>query len=644
MVYAYNIVGNSTNSNTVNVTTQACPPSVPGNLQLTYSGTSMNLTWAASTNHTGYTLQRKAWGEGSYSLLANLGAGAVSYTDNALNNCTYYSYRVQSYNGSGASAWSNIVAITTDGCANNQSLVVLPTADAFVYNNEKNSNFGSSSTIEIRGPGPTGSIYERKAYLKFNLQDVTETPNTAILRLKVSVQATFDPVTVGLHAFVDADDNWSEGSITWNNPPQAQLGEEMASKRVNSYNTEWFEWDITGLVKDELATKNGIVSLAVFTPQAPGYVRFSSKEGPNAPELVLGYSDGNQNIPPTCSITSPSNGSVVASGENIAINADASDTDGTVDYVTFFADGNNIGTDYTAPYTALFANAAAGTYALTCIATDNENATTTSGTVNITVNAAPACEITSPNTASVFIEGETISIAVNATDSENGIVSVEMFQNSALLATDNEAPYAYNWNGASPGSYEISALVTDNYGATGTCSVSNITVDPLCEPVSGTFNESSRNAQFNIVDEGARVKINNNGWIAFYGVNIGNYQTITAQVAANATNRSIEYRIGAADGQLLATLNISSTGSWDNFGYQTTDIANNPGGIHNLYVVGKGGAPACKLIGITLEGCTASEPVPVAPSTLGATATSSSQINLAWTDNSNNETGFRIER
>jgi hypothetical protein len=35
---------------------------------------------------------------------------------------------------------------------------------------------------------------------------------------------------------------------------------------------------------------------------------------------------------------------------------------------------------------------------------------------------------------------------------------------------------------------------------------------------------------------------------------------------------------------------------------------------------------------------------PAAPSGLGATAASSSQINLAWTDNSNNESGFKIER
>jgi len=37
-------------------------------------------------------------------------------------------------------------------------------------------------------------------------------------------------------------------------------------------------------------------------------------------------------------------------------------------------------------------------------------------------------------------------------------------------------------------------------------------------------------------------------------------------------------------------------------------------------------------------------PLPAAPSGLSATAASSTQINLSWTDNSGNESGFRIER
>jgi titin len=36
--------------------------------------------------------------------------------------------------------------------------------------------------------------------------------------------------------------------------------------------------------------------------------------------------------------------------------------------------------------------------------------------------------------------------------------------------------------------------------------------------------------------------------------------------------------------------------------------------------------------------------LPTPPTSLTATAVSASQINLAWTDTSNNETGFKIER
>jgi titin len=41
---------------------------------------------------------------------------------------------------------------------------------------------------------------------------------------------------------------------------------------------------------------------------------------------------------------------------------------------------------------------------------------------------------------------------------------------------------------------------------------------------------------------------------------------------------------------------------------------------------------------------TQSPPLPTAPTNLGAAAVSSSQINLSWTDNASNETGFRLER
>ncbi|PHN08101.1 Ig-like domain-containing protein [Flavilitoribacter nigricans] len=95
---------------------------------------------------------------------------------------------------------------------------------------------------------------------------------------------------------------------------------------------------------------------------------------------------GGANIPPTVSITAPADGSGYDQGASITIEATASDADGTVSQVTFLADGNAIGTDNSAPYSINW-TVPLGTTTLTAVATDNENASTTSAGVSVTGNA-----------------------------------------------------------------------------------------------------------------------------------------------------------------------------------------------------------------------------------------------------------------
>jgi hypothetical protein len=90
-------------------------------------------------------------------------------------------------------------------------------------------------------------------------------------------------------------------------------------------------------------------------------------------------------LPPVVSLTSPANGATFAAPANVSLAATASDPDGSVVSVEFFAGGASVGTDTTSPYTATWGNAAAGSYALTARATDNAGNTTTSLPVNVTV-------------------------------------------------------------------------------------------------------------------------------------------------------------------------------------------------------------------------------------------------------------------
>ena len=75
------------------------------------------------------------------------------------------------------------------------------------------------------------------------------------------------------------------------------------------------------------------------------------------------------NIAPTVAITSPSNGANLPAG-NVTIEANASDTDGTISRVRFFANGTFLDEDTTAPYSTVW-SATDGCYTLKAWAMDD---------------------------------------------------------------------------------------------------------------------------------------------------------------------------------------------------------------------------------------------------------------------------------
>ena len=93
------------------------------------------------------------------------------------------------------------------------------------------------------------------------------------------------------------------------------------------------------------------------------------------------------NLPPSVSITNPVNGATVSA--NFAINAEASDSDGSVVSVEFLVDGNSAGVSQGPIFTANVNGLPAGNHTLTAVATDNGGLTGNSPPVNITVQSAP---------------------------------------------------------------------------------------------------------------------------------------------------------------------------------------------------------------------------------------------------------------
>ncbi len=88
------------------------------------------------------------------------------------------------------------------------------------------------------------------------------------------------------------------------------------------------------------------------------------------------------------SITSPIAGQSFTAPASLTITAAASDSDGTIAQVDFYAGSQLIATDTTSQYQAAWSNVAAGNYSLTAVARDNLGGTRTSGAVAVTITAA----------------------------------------------------------------------------------------------------------------------------------------------------------------------------------------------------------------------------------------------------------------
>ena len=92
------------------------------------------------------------------------------------------------------------------------------------------------------------------------------------------------------------------------------------------------------------------------------------------------------NIPPTVSLTAPTQGAAFTAPASITFNASASDTDGIISSVAFYAGSNLLGSDATSPYEFTWTNVPAGSYSLTAVAIDDDGAATTTAAVNVTVS------------------------------------------------------------------------------------------------------------------------------------------------------------------------------------------------------------------------------------------------------------------
>lgn len=213
------------------------------------------------------------------------------------------------------------------------------------------------------------------------------------------------------------------------------------------------------------------------------YARVVNSLGQTADSESVGFSVVS-NLPPTVELISPEPGSEHIAPANLSLNAQASDSGGTITRVDFYSDEMLLGSDTTAPYAFDWSNVPAGSYQLTARATDNGGAVAVSAPVPVTVAVSPdstdpTVSLTSPAPGASFTAPATVALVADANASTGRtITSVAFYNGGTLLGTSNTAPYSFSWTNVPTGTYGITARATDNTGTTTTSATLSVTVAP----------------------------------------------------------------------------------------------------------------------------------------------------------------------
>jgi hypothetical protein len=185
------------------------------------------------------------------------------------------------------------------------------------------------------------------------------------------------------------------------------------------------------------------------------------------------------NVLPVIAVTAPVADARYTAPATVTLTASATDSDGSIAKVDFYAGATLVGSSTTPPYSVVWSNVGPGAYSLSAKATDNAGGVTTSTTVAITVvsNVPPSVALTAPVPGSQYFAPATISLAANAADSDGTVASVAFYANGTLIGTSTAAPYGMVWDGVAAGIYSLSANATDTQGGITTSAQVSIIVN-----------------------------------------------------------------------------------------------------------------------------------------------------------------------
>lgn len=292
--------------------------------------------------------------------------------------------------------------------------------------------------------------------------------------------------------------NYSDCTITWLHPPVVSIisptnGSQflVGTSIVLSANAYGLNTTVTNV-----QFYNGSNSLGIAVPSTGNMYNFDWTNAPLWTNGVTAVAEDNHGLYATSMVTtvvvvpplaawiiSPTNGQLfVDSPTNIVLTAQVLSFVNSSNFNVSFSNGLvNLGSATNAGgqnWQLSTWGATNGTYTVTVIASDNAG-NTTNNSIAITVNAMPLISITSPTNLSSFLAVANVTNYVTAwdRDRDGSITNVAFYglrTNFQFPITTNAVTnYPFTWTNLAVGNYPVTAVATDNRGAS---SVSQIVV------------------------------------------------------------------------------------------------------------------------------------------------------------------------
>ncbi|MHB8522126.1 MAG: Ig-like domain-containing protein [Limisphaerales bacterium] len=177
-------------------------------------------------------------------------------------------------------------------------------------------------------------------------------------------------------------------------------------------------------------------------------------------------------LPPAVHWVTPTNGARIVLPAVVPLTVRITNDYGQIAKVSFYANDHLLGSVTNAPYSVLWTNPAAGGYVLEARAQDLYGGIGEAGVeVRVASNSPPSVGIVSPEDLTRFASRTNFVIFATASDQDGQVRQVEFFANGVSLGvrtnkTDGE--YRLTWTGVPPADYTLTAVATDDLGASST--------------------------------------------------------------------------------------------------------------------------------------------------------------------------------